>query len=60
MQVHVENGGCQQLGGHETLVESLLFQYLFDEAVGDDFAGLVMSGVHLQYLGFSGPMFVDL
>ena len=60
MQVHVEDGGGQQLGSHETLVERFLVQYLFNQAVGNDLAGLVMLGIHFQHFGFGSPMLVDL
>ena len=60
MQVHVEDGGGQQFGSHETLVECFLVQYLFNQAVGNDFAGLVMLGIHFQHFGFGSPMLVDL
>lgn len=60
MQVHVEDGGYQQLGSHETLVERFLVQYLFNQAVGNDLAGLVMLGIHFQHFGFGGTMLVDL
>ena len=52
----VEDGGGQQLGSHETLVERFLVQYLFNQAVGNDLAGLVMLGIHFQYFGFGSPM----
>ena len=56
----IEDGGCQQFGSNEALVERFLVQYLFNQAVGDDFTGFVMLGIHFQHFGFGGPVFVDL
>ena len=54
--VHVEQGGGEELGGHETLAIGLGGGNLLDEFVWDGLAGLVVVGIHLHHLRVAAPV----
>ena len=58
--IHVQERGSEQFGVDEALsVGAAVFEFL-DQLFGNDFAGLVMFGVHAQHFGFAGPVLHDL
>ena len=58
--LHVKDGGSNKFGGHEALVEQSAILNLGDEAVGHDFSGLVMLGIHADDFRLGHPVFHDL
>ena len=60
MELHVEDGGRDEFSGHEALVEQGTVLDFGNEAVGHDFAGLVMLGVHTDDLRLGDPVLHDL
>ena len=60
VELHVEDGGGDEFGGHEALVEQSAVLDLRDEAVGHRLAGLVVLGVHADDFRLGHPVFHDL
>ena len=60
VELHVKDGSSNEFGSHEALVEQGTVLNLVNEAVGHDFASLVVFGVHADDLGFGDPVLHDL
>ena len=60
VELHVEDGGGDEFGGHEALVEQGTVLNLGDETVGHWLAGFVMLGIHADDLWLGYPVFHDL
>ena len=60
VEFHIQNGGGNEFGGHEALVEQGTVLNLGDETVGHRLAGFVMLGIHADDLWLGHPVFHDL
>ena len=60
VELHVEDGGGDEFGGHEALVEQSTVLNLGDETIGHRLAGFVMLGIHADDLWLGDPVFHDL
>ena len=60
MELHVQDGGGDEFGGHKALVEQCAVLNLVDEAVGHHVAGLVVLGEHADDFRLGHPVLHDL